>query len=268
MSDFLSRLLDRAMERAPLLERRKPSIFEPAHFSTEGIYEEPPIVEREAFRPSAASQNAVTSAPSVGRVEPLEDSTRPPERHESIAAESARPGGQAVTQAIPPVAQGGVTQRIVERREMQTKEIETVVERSETRAIETREIIREPHIEHSTTRVEKAEGRALAVAPLRSDLTIATPKTASTVIAREIATPRVPSAGKAAVSPKTRKSARERSLQPIPSTEVPAPTVTVTIGRVDVRAGEPARPASRSGKAFAPQLSLDDYLSSRGRGGQ
>lgn len=262
MSDFLSRLLDRALERTPLLERRKPSMFESAHLSTEGIYEEPAFVEREAVRPAAAPTNAAPSAPIVSRVEPSVDATRPPELHQSIAAESPRPSAQVVT----PVAQDGVPQqRIIERQQLQTKEIETVIERSETRAIETREIIREPHVEHRTMRVEQAEARPLAVAPLRSDMTIAMPKTASTILTREIAIARAASPEK----PHVLFSTRERLQQPMPTTETQlAPTVTVTIGRVDIRAGEPARSAPRSAKAFAPQLSLDDYLKSRGGGTQ
>lgn len=267
MSDFLSRLLDRAMERAPLLERRKPSMFEPAHFSTEGIHEEPAFVEPEASRPATASPNALTAAPSTGRVEPSGDATRPPGRHESIAAESSRPSGQLMTPAMAPVAQDRLAQRIIERREMQTKEIETFVERSETRAIETREIIREPHIEDRTIHLEQAAARPPALAPLRSDLTIAMPKTTLTLIAREIAIARAASSDKPALSLSTRESVREPSQQPIPRPEMQTPTVTVTIGRVDIRAGEPARSAPRSAKTFAPHLSLDDYLKGRRGGG-
>jgi hypothetical protein len=47
----------------------------------------------------------------------------------------------------------------------------------------------------------------------------------------------------------------------------PAPTIKITIGRVDVRAMMPAAPAARPAPARpSPALSLDDYLKQRGGG--
>jgi hypothetical protein len=47
----------------------------------------------------------------------------------------------------------------------------------------------------------------------------------------------------------------------------PDVTVEVTIGRVDVRAVLPPRPQPRDSRLRPPELSLDDYLRQRGRGG-
>lgn len=267
MSDFLERLIDRAMERAPLLERRKPSMFEPAHFSAEGINEEPAFVESEASRSVLTAPPAMTVS-ALERPEPREAPPVPLARHGSIASESPHHERSALPPLSMPVVPGRAPERIIERHEMQTREIETVVERAESRVIETREIVREPRIEQRTIRVEPVTETPRTVAPPRSDLTIAIPKPASTVIAREIAPARATAPQKPSAATATRGSLRERIPPATPMPEVEAPTVTVTIGRVDIRAGEPARSVPRAAKTLAPQLSLEEYLKSRGGGVQ
>ena len=268
MSDFLGRLIDRAMERAPLLERRKPSMFEPSSFSAEGISEEPVFVESQASRSVSTAPPATTTVPETERPEAREGASVPLVRHASIASESPHQARNAVAPFITPVAPERAPERIIERHEMQTREIETVIERSETRAIETREIVREPHIEQRTILVEREPEAPRTAGPPRSDLTIAMPKAASTVIAREITPARLTAAGRPTAAAAPRGPSRERTLPPAPAPAIEAPTVTVTIGRVDIRAGEPARSTPRAAKTLAPQLSLEEYLKSRGGGVQ
>jgi len=47
-----------------------------------------------------------------------------------------------------------------------------------------------------------------------------------------------------------------------------APTIQVTIGRVEVRATPPPAPAPQRPRAKPPVMSLDEYLRQRNRGGQ
>jgi hypothetical protein len=47
----------------------------------------------------------------------------------------------------------------------------------------------------------------------------------------------------------------------------PSPTIHVTIGRVEVRATQPASPSSPKQRQARPAMSLDDYLRGRGNGG-
>jgi hypothetical protein len=48
----------------------------------------------------------------------------------------------------------------------------------------------------------------------------------------------------------------------------PAPTIQVTIGRIEVRASQPSTPPSNRPRAAAPQLSLEEYLRRRDGGVQ
>ncbi|RME06127.1 MAG: hypothetical protein D6816_08080 [Bacteroidetes bacterium] len=63
-----------------------------------------------------------------------------------------------------------------------------------------------------------------------------------------------------------RQSARKsRRNQPQPPT--PAPTISVKIGRIEVRATPPPTPAPRTKQAKPAVMSLDDYLQKRNRPG-
>jgi hypothetical protein len=99
------------------------------------------------------------------------------------------------------------------------------------------------------------EPGSVADTPLMPDISPPGPRSPSEVaIARPHITPRIESAG--------------GSPHPTPPTPEPAPTVKVTIGRVEVRAITPAPPTSRPKPAkTGPTLSLDDYLKRRSGGG-
>lgn len=57
----------------------------------------------------------------------------------------------------------------------------------------------------------------------------------------------------------------QRETVPEPATV--APTVQVTIGRIEVRAAPPATSRAQAQRATPPTMSLDDYLNSRAKGG-
>lgn len=59
----------------------------------------------------------------------------------------------------------------------------------------------------------------------------------------------------------------ERDERRDESAAPPAPTIHVTIGRVEVRATQSASPSSPKSRPTRPAMSLDDYLRRRGSGG-
>ena len=63
------------------------------------------------------------------------------------------------------------------------------------------------------------------------------------------------------------RSAREHSQPAHETLDTPAPpTINVTIGRVEVRASAPAKRAAESTRQTGPKLSLDEYLRGRSKG--
>jgi hypothetical protein len=81
----------------------------------------------------------------------------------------------------------------------------------------------------------------------------------------ELARPR---AGQAAAAPTTQTAVRRASTPspPAPAVAEPQP-VSVTIGRLEIRVAAPTR-APAAAPATPPVMSLEDYLRSRGRGGE
>jgi hypothetical protein len=65
----------------------------------------------------------------------------------------------------------------------------------------------------------------------------------------------------------TRVASASPSPPANPTQETPAlPPIEITIGRLEIRATQPAQPAPRPRPSRAPALGLDDYLRQRGGG--
>jgi hypothetical protein len=271
--DFLSGLIDRAFQRAPVLARRRPSIFEPAFGESSGGW-----IDTERERPLEPTMAPVAPAPSSPASIPRVARASEGLDQEEVRTEPARPasprsdsfqiaerrGDRAAPERVPAV------ERTVERL-IEPRQVEHTIERQ----IESRETL----LEHFETRVEKIlpprtavenvarreEWREAVDAALSSDVVSPAPRVVEP--ARHVEDTRVPSVMRMEVP-----AAVARTLSPIqrqPAQNAAAatpPTIQVTIGRVELRA-----PQNESGQRTGgsrprpPKLALDDYM--RGRNG-
>lgn len=278
MTDFISGLVDRALNRAPVLERRRPSRFEPA-----------PAAGRLGFARDLATDRegeVMVSGPDpLAKAEDLQASPKSrasdrAARTINNAAESSPVRASAVTtnlnREISPVP------AVPERREasdaLPARKIETVVlreiqpressERSKadsqltTKAPAPPIII--PSASEALTKVApsirrdaepESKARRDAVGIHKKELLPASPRRAATPPVLVPPRPVQPLA--------TAKAEVKRESEPAP------PTIQITIGRIEVRATAPAVAPTRNAGRQAPMLSLEDYLKSReSRGGR
>ena len=235
MSDFLSNLIERALGRAPVLERRRPAIFEPAWAG-----EEFHLLDRSEEEPREAA-----SFPELPRRTPAPG----PERPASLAREK-----ETVRPIIP---------RAVRLTEEQSIE-----------AVKTSAPLGSPNeSREENAKPPEADRRTTpAPAPLRvvervlEREIVARPSPARPT-SHERATVLTPVSS---LRPAARESQRE--ILPIQKTEAPAagasvpPPIQITIGRLEIRASTPAPSPAPRRRIVAPRLSLDAYLQARSRG--
>lgn len=268
MADFLSNLVARAMRQGPRLERRRPSLFEPAmgppHApSGEGLSletseerEAPPPARTRAVRfRRDAGEDAQQEEMQTPRVPPAPRSASA--EMEAPPQEAPRPAAALPTPRVVKEVREVTGQRIVPERTLLTEKRETV-----------REIVR---TDRETIAVrERVELRPAPMPPPRrsaerlhhdADKPLAPARVVERIVTRENARALPPPI--AALPPRRRE--RPQAQPPMPSAETPAPSVSVSIGRVEIRTAQPSAPPSRASRPSAPKVSLDDYL--RGRNG-
>jgi hypothetical protein len=256
-SDFLSGLLDRAQGRAPVLERRRPSMFEPSHPTSGmgmGLVEAGEFVDAEdapAPRRRTAAPESAPDLPMRAKAVPVVE--EPPAARVRKPAEIQEPVRPPLR---PHVAASSKT---VETRTVR----ETIVERQiEKSAIE---------IRVATPKPPAVDAPAIAAirpasAPVRHE-DEARPKPVALLPEHPQPGKSLPPAARPAIQPATRRAAAAKP-RPAPAEpmEAAAPTIHVTIGRVEVRAVPAAALAPGAVRPFAPKLNLEDYLRSRGGG--
>jgi hypothetical protein len=200
---------------------------------------------KEAVPPPRSSQNA--------------GSLELPRTERSVAAqrEAAAPVPNIIQQAVHVSEQRIVPEKTVlrERQETLRETLQTHRESIVSRErVETRTVVRE----------------ATAPPRLQLDSTVLPPSQVSRVVDRMVARER--GVGPKAVLPqRTEPLRRDRAGMPAQGSAAPGmpepagPSVSISIGRVEIRAAQPGAPSSRAAKPAGPKLSLDDYL--RGRSG-
>ena len=296
MNDLFASLVDRALDRTPVLQRRQPTLFEPAidaAFSERsrsanamGLEEKESIVESE---PSAHSKQFSTNTvrspqlsstveePELPALEPRHPRRRrtpdnptveedvQKKRFEPVSAapvketKAAKP--EELNRDVKPFPEPKVLPLTPERK------IETIVEKTVEREI-IKEQSTEPAIKevHTFTqqnvqpqRLHRDEGKR-AEQPSKAEVKHLPPPKEATLIK-----PLVPknSVRYPAAAPTMRTASRAEARRPAAQ---PAPVIHVTIGRVEVRATTPAAGKPKSARSVGPKLSLDDYLRSRGKG--
>ena len=253
MSDFLSSLVDRAFSRADVIERRRPSLFEPlggggqlhapapgsSGFEDDEQAGEEPLAIAEA----PAAPLAPVSAPRTRRAESVE----PPHSFSRIASAQSEVGG--VTPPIP-----APPPRLVETRF--EREVEKLARRSR---LAPRHPAPAAHtVTPSRARPEQKRENEIGDRRLRGDHS-------SPVPAKPPATP-----GSPLPQPGAHAPALPVRISPAIALKTAAqePTSHVTIGRVEIRATTAPPAPSRPARQAAPRLNLEDYLRSRAGGGK
>jgi hypothetical protein len=266
MSDFLTTLIDRSLGLAPVLERRKPSLFEAPRGAKQPSPETSADLEADAPTPhaTAAPSPSQPSAPRDEHAPPLrpapESHTRNEIRAEIPAAPAPHPERLQYQHPLEPVAvQSDEGPRATPRIE-HTLELETIVEREVVRTFHAAPAVAELSRQTSPPPSYKDAPAPSPAAPVRNEPRTpakpqASPQAKFTIASHAPPLPRptVPPA----VTP---RATRQRDATRAPE---PPPAIHVSIGRIEVRAAESPTAPPRRTRAFAPKLSLDDYLASR-----
>jgi hypothetical protein len=299
MSDFLSGLLDRTLDRAPVLDRRRPSLFEPAPETArlealslaslwaggkkeaEVEQETFQMSEREPFhlRPPAPQRNREAAPMSPGFEKRNSEPLRPVKTI-TDAGHSETGGNRAVSQDITALPQEQRTSRDAPPATV-PQEIKAVLKSVKNPAMDvgaTPQVISSRRAEPKKNAEPKDDSSPLASAvkasvtpKIRLNQTSETDGQPKATLRREAEQFAIKPA-KPAVQPEfpspTRTALTWVRPQPKIAREAPhtPPTIQVVIGRVEVRSTPLTAAHARPSRAAAPKLNLDDYLRSRGGG--
>ena len=284
MNDFLTSMLDRAAGRAPTLQPRRPSVFEPVAPSRfqesaidAGFGEEKSVVERPAPHVHRLpAPVAVADGEQIRPVTPPRSPALPQMDQPAPETKAARAVGGEFHEA-PPVREGRpapVTERLANPA-VHTETFQTV--------IHTREIVREVAVPSERREERKMEATAMGIAaPSRAAASVAPPPVAPKASALPKLTPEpirprtvestpalvpkapVPQIRRVAAEPH-RIAARTPQVSRTQEARVEAP-VRVTIGSIEIRTAATPAPVPQKARTAGPKLKLDDYLAAR-RGG-
>jgi hypothetical protein len=285
MTDFLTGLLDRALDRAPVMERRRHSLFEPA---PENLRLRTPLLpnvwQQSADEPTREFEIAPTREPAGWRVPAPSRTGARGKDAPNVHSESleTQPASKPAIAAVPDVS---AIRELNRPAETKTPERESPIVGKPLPAPRRAEIVEKRLVEDSRRALPANHTKQHESGPTAANSLIRTK--IETVSARP---------GADSESPReTRKLATETSRQPQPSSapaakvvpqplfaaprgsrslRAPAvtirethsapPAVRVTIGRIEVRATSPAAAPGRAARNVTPKLNLQDYLRSRG----
>ena len=233
MNDFLTRLAQRSMGAAPLIAPRLPSLFAPGE-------ESPASNVADTSAVTDAARNSTLASP------PLQ--SRPAERADRASGE---PRASLYPPRRPPVPDAAMAPAPAARIDDAPPRVEsTLIPLVETAPANTQAT--PPLLTHGTPRA--AASLELSMAPRKQDTPAAAPQQWLPLLPQR-------RAESAASFPALADSAVGADTG-----TPPAPTVHITIGRVEVRANIATPSAApRPRTASKPTLSLGDYLK-RGRG--
>ena len=267
MNDFLSGLLDRALERAPVIERRRPSLFEAAP-AADGRRQGDTWPSAEAVEESESV--AMPEAPKPRR-HPARD--REPERGRLEAADLPR-AAATVSRIFPqredrpemnvqpgqpiaePVAAAPIERivTLVEKEGAQPRPITPPVPRIQESAA----VSSAPASPASARRMDRSDA-----GPLLREETGSRPAQFSPLVPQ----PARPAVVTPVIQPAVRPAPAPRPLPAIVQRERSSPpTIHVTIGRIEVRTPSASAVPSRAARPSGPKLDLDDYLKARSGG--
>jgi hypothetical protein len=262
MSDFLSGLVDRAFERSPMLERRRPSRFEPPT----GVDGRLSGRVRPLAEDQATDDLDTFELPDAPARRPTVRPPRQPARPETVDLPEERPPASG-----PPLPDRQPDAMALEPRRGpktappipgQPRDGETRVERS----------TEHPARVIGSAREAPRNGEDRVVGRVTAASRVAPPDVRPPLPRPPVTSPdrdgdRKIHRGRSQsnrVEPAVSVSARSPQV-PFTRRQPSEPTIHVTIGRVEVRAvSAPPTLSGRASRPSAPKLSLDDYLKSRG----
>ena len=283
MTDFLAHLLDRTLERTPVLRARRPALFEPGPdaprhrlaarvHAWQGEDDEvtvlSPPAQAPSSRPPAHPRPDDQHVPGDGIPAQATAPPAPPRREAGAGLAGVRttahPEPLAGDERVPPSPPGR------RRRASVAARPETDLHRAE--AVEA-PFPQRPAPPRGGDPPRPAPGAppplAADGAPARLPAPHAIPPLAVPPLPPVRSAPPVRETPAQVLRPQARPAAPRAAAAAsrVASREVPSrpPTISVTIGRIEVRAAPPASPA-KSRRVAAPKLTLDDYLRSRGTG--
>lgn len=288
--NLFASLVDRALGRAPVLQRRRPSLFEPAGNAVLATRDNPTDFLREeqsfAEAKSSAGQETTTNV----TITHPDDSRTKSQLPSSNTTATVTPRATDITlveeqPAFKPVERE-TDERDNARRNLAIREEQTLTQDAPQQLSQKPAPSPEPSLETivETKREPQVLQKTADENPFDEvDLVTDAPEQVQSsvvnniVVLRTIAQKQNPDQIDEArlLKPVTqRRPARQQMQRPAPprshsqpvQLETPAqPTINVTIGRVEVRASAPAKRAD-SVRPAGPKLSLEEYLRGRSKG--
>lgn len=279
MSDFLSNLVDRTLGRGSILQRRRPSRFEPkpvgpvvtpfTHSATKEMQEESAIVE-------APAAEAKVEKSVLKRTRQIKQAVQ--SEHHEIVESAPDQKGVVSKKSAPRVVHRELEtepqplQKSKNRKES-PREAEPMIEKSLTQAPALSPAVR--RAASDSTHLEKAHAPAAplasrdSVGPLKPGQTLQKPVSVVRVTKEIEVQHKSQRPVRPAAPPMIRQAARQHLPVPAPAPDKsPAPpAIQVTIGRVEIRANQSAT-TPRGNVRSAPKVTLDDYLRMRNGGGR
>ena len=293
MSDFFARLLDRAQQRAPVLEWRRPGLFEsigsmpPEQAPGTPAEPGPPVMAQQALAaqsrpspvpdfaahekaaPASAAALAILRPDSAALAAPAASVARPTHA-DAPASLAPRQQSARMTEAATPSAQREVIHHLETVRESRIElQPQLTIAHHHPAAVASQANQANPASPLAPRQAADAAPLAAASATRAPALQlvesvverragpVSAPQSVPGVLQqRAVMTP-------APVGPAPRQLMRTNPLAASAAQPV-APSISVSIGRIEIRAE--AKPVASSAKAAnrGPQLSLDAYLRSRG----
>ena len=284
--NLFASLVDRALGRAPVLERRRPTLFEPARnvmlttrdHTIDSLREEQSYAEVES--PAPQDVNKVVNRSDESRAESQ------PERSSVTSAVTPRGTDITIVEEQPtfkasvsetneqdngqhgsPIREQNLTQESPQQLATTPSlgpALETIVETKPGPQIAVQKPADEiPFEEVDSTADAPEDTQASIVNNIVILRSIAQKQNSEEIDESRLLKP-VPQRRQA--RQQLQRSAHARSQPVHDQLEAPAPpTINVTIGRVEVRASTPAKRAD-SARPAAPKLSLEEYLRGRSKG--
>lgn len=292
MSNYINNLIAKSQNAAEVVRPRLPSIFEPPSLEARTAFVDPQPAE--AVAPPAAAGEAITarspdarlvessataekrSGPSLGIDQPAPQAptfdsagaevASPAWRGiQRLAVISERAGTEPLGEPAPPVIKAAGDMPF-SRRPVIPFKAETPFAEARTRAGDQADESAAPPQTASVTPNHRPAQAPAAPPSIEADGAATSPVAASP--ARIVVHPRVTRRDENLSTRESGGPAR-RGAGFQPDEPPPAPTINVTIGRIEVKALPPAAARPRQPQpAAAPLLSLDEYLRKRDAGGE
>jgi hypothetical protein len=281
--NLFASLVDRALGRAPVLQRRRPTVFEPAKNAVLATRDTDLLREEQSY---AEAENPIPRETKVVRSDPDETRVTSPTERVSGNTSTVTPKANDITivEAQPafkasapeaneddesqtnlPIRDQTLTQESPQQLATAptlsplSPSLDTIVEAKS----EPQVVLQKPADESPLDEVDlTGEAPENVVPSIVNNVVVLRPaseQTDETLLLR-------PTTQRRPTRQQAHRSAHARSQSQSDQLETPTlPTINVTIGRVEVRASAPSKRAE-SARPSAPKLSLEEYLRGRSRG--